>query len=168
MPGIRLTRVTQPNAVGEKLSNAWGLYDMHDNVWERCQDWYGPHGKETVLIDPTGPASGERRVLRGGSFTNRPEIVRSADRNFYQPADRSSGGTSDDVFTHAPTQASSGTGGTNFERGRQCLGDCVPDVLRHRIRERPLVFNAVAELDDKPMDQLMQQIPRKRKRVRAS
>jgi len=72
MPGIRLTRVTQPNAVGEKLSNAWGLYDMHDNVWERCQDWYGPYGKETVLIDPTDPASGERRVLRGGSFTNRP------------------------------------------------------------------------------------------------
>jgi transcriptional regulator with XRE-family HTH domain len=46
--------------------------------------------------------------------------------------------------------------------------DRVPDALRQRIRERPEVFNAVADLDDKSMDQLMQQIARKRKRVRAS
>ena len=48
------------------------------------------------------------------------------------------------------------------------LADKVPDALRQRIRERPEVFNAVADLDNKSMDQLMQQIARKRKRVRAS
>ena len=48
------------------------------------------------------------------------------------------------------------------------LSDRVPDALRQRIRERPEVFNAVANLDNKSMDQLMQQIARKRKRVRAS
>ena len=48
------------------------------------------------------------------------------------------------------------------------LADKVPDALRQRIRERPEVFNAVAELDDKAMDQLMKQIARKRKRVRTS
>ena len=48
------------------------------------------------------------------------------------------------------------------------LSDRVPDALRQRIRERPEIFNAVADLDDKSMDQLMQQIARKRKRVRTS
>ena len=48
------------------------------------------------------------------------------------------------------------------------LADKVPDALRQRIRERPEVFNAVADLDNKSMDQLMQQIARKRKRVRTS
>ena len=48
------------------------------------------------------------------------------------------------------------------------FSDRVPDALRQRIRERPEVFNAVADLDDKSMDQLMQQIARKRKRLRAS
>ena len=48
------------------------------------------------------------------------------------------------------------------------LSDRVPDALRQRIRERPEVFNAVADLDNKSMDQLMQQIARKRKRVRTS
>ena len=48
------------------------------------------------------------------------------------------------------------------------LSDRVPDALRQRIRERPEVFNAVADLDNKSMDQLMQQIARKRSRVRTS
>ena len=75
--------------VGELKPNAWGLYDMHGNVYEWCQDWHGPYGKETVLIDPTGPVSGERRVLRGGAFNDRPKIVRSAYRTNSQPAYRS-------------------------------------------------------------------------------
>lgn len=48
------------------------------------------------------------------------------------------------------------------------LADKVPDAIRQRIRERPDVFNAVAELDDKAMDQLLKQIDRRRKRTRAS
>jgi sulfatase modifying factor 1 len=60
---------------------------MHGNVFEWCQDWTGDHPSGSVT-DPTGPASGSRRVLRGGSFGNRTSYVRSADRNLTQPGTR--------------------------------------------------------------------------------
>ena len=79
--------------VGELKPNAWGLYDMHGNVYEWCQDWHGPYGKETVAIDPTGPVSGRRRVLRGGWYREVLwEGVRSASRANFQPGDRSTNG----------------------------------------------------------------------------
>jgi formylglycine-generating enzyme required for sulfatase activity len=74
--------------VGQKLPNPWGLYDMHGNVWEWCQDWYAPYGSETVVSDPVGPAQGDYRVLRGGSFLNLTSYVRSAFRYAYQPVNR--------------------------------------------------------------------------------
>jgi len=67
--------------VGEKLPNGWGLYDMHGNVFEWCQDWYGAYESLRVVSDPTGSASGEGRVLRGGAFNYPPRLVRAAVRS---------------------------------------------------------------------------------------
>ncbi|MDR3077377.1 MAG: SUMF1/EgtB/PvdO family nonheme iron enzyme [Planctomycetota bacterium] len=76
-----------PIAAGSFPSNAWGLYDMHGNVWEWCSDWYGAYatGKQT---DPQGTSNGEDRILRGGCWGNDPRSCRSARRGRIEPAYR--------------------------------------------------------------------------------
>jgi len=60
---------------GTRLANAWGLFDMHGNVWEWCWDWHGEYGAGSV-----GPVAGSCRVLRGGAFDNHASDCRSAFR----------------------------------------------------------------------------------------
>ena len=85
------------DVIGSRKPNAWGLYDMHGNLYEWCLDWYGsyPKGKAS---DPVGPKEGKRRVARGGSYisgqgaeylTDLPGFIyrylRSASRNNFRP-----------------------------------------------------------------------------------
>jgi formylglycine-generating enzyme required for sulfatase activity len=69
----------QTHPVGQRKPNAWGLYDMHGNVWEWVQDWHGMYSPEPVT-DPRGSSSDSYRALRGGSWFNDAGVCRSATR----------------------------------------------------------------------------------------
>ena len=69
----------QTHPVAQLKPNPWGLYDMHGNVWEWVQDWYGRYDTASVT-SPTGPSSGTHRSRRGGGWNNLSKYCRSANR----------------------------------------------------------------------------------------
>ena len=82
-PGRYLGR---PAPVGSYPPNAWGFHDLHGNVWEWCEDWYGPYPAGAVR-DPKGPETGTRRVIRGGSWYFDANSSRCALRYTHAPPD---------------------------------------------------------------------------------
>jgi formylglycine-generating enzyme required for sulfatase activity len=84
--GANINGSTHP--VGQKEPNAWGLYDMHGNVWEWCQDYWYEEYEAGAATDPQGPDTGTSRVLRGGFWLANPWFCRSAFRSVWAPGRR--------------------------------------------------------------------------------
>jgi formylglycine-generating enzyme required for sulfatase activity len=77
----------QTHAVGQKQANQWGLYDMEGNVMEWVQDWYDDrYYSASAAADPRGPASGQFRVVRGGSWSYDSSFARVSQRFLAEPA----------------------------------------------------------------------------------
>ena len=75
---------SRSHSVGQKKPNSFGLYDMHGNVWEWCQDWYGEFETD-LAVDPTGAVASLSRVRRGGSWEHLPRHGRSSHRSYLPP-----------------------------------------------------------------------------------
>ena len=76
----------QTHEVGTKKPNAWGLYDMHGNVYEWCLDWYAGDLGTAAVTDPKGASSGSNRVRRDGGWGSSAAYCRSASRGYSNPS----------------------------------------------------------------------------------
>ena len=83
---LKLRRFACPEKIRtQKKPNDWGLFDVHGNVWEWVWDWYQSNYESQTGTDPTGPQTGEYRVLRGGAFDSTAQGLRSASRYWSIP-----------------------------------------------------------------------------------
>lgn len=85
--GLKVPYRAKTEAVKELPVNAWGLYQMHGNVWEWCSDWHDGY-PDVPVLDPRGPNAGAERVLRGGSWANYGGVARAACRSWLEPGKR--------------------------------------------------------------------------------
>ncbi len=84
--GDVMGRLQRPSPVGSYPPNAWGLYDMHGNLWEWVADWFDEaYYRDSPRRDPQGPASGASRVLRGGAWYCDARMCRAAHRARNEP-----------------------------------------------------------------------------------
>ena len=77
--------IDKPTIVGSYAPNAWGLYDMHGNLWEWCLDYWGDAPPGGNVVDPFGPVTGTDRVVRGGCWYTSARVCRSSYRGRGNP-----------------------------------------------------------------------------------